>query len=201
MATGDGTLVMQDARIIFRNFAGKEGMYNAEGDRNFCLLLEPDVAEAMAKDGWNIKTLKAREEGDEPQPYVQVSVKYRGRNGNAVRPPSIVMVTSRGKTSLSEDEVELIDWVDIANVDLIIRPFSWSVNGKSGIKAYLKSLYITIQEDALQLKYADVPELGHEARALPAGDDGVIDVESWEEGDLKELPSRSGATDEPPWEV
>ncbi|QJD49641.1 single strand annealing protein [Gordonia phage Secretariat] len=160
MAQNDGQLTIENAKIIFRNFAGKEGMYNAEGDRNFCILLEPDLAETLAKDGWNIKTLRAREEDDEPQPYIQVSVKYRGRNGNTVRPPTIVMITSKGRTSLTEDECEILDWVDIANVDLIVRPFQWAVSGKTGIKAYLKSIYITIQEDELQLKYADVPELG-----------------------------------------
>lgn len=160
MAQNDGQLMIENARIIFRNFAGKEGMYNAEGDRNFCVLLDDDLAETLRKDGWNIKELKPREEGDTPQPYIQVSVKYRGRNGNAVRPPTIVMITSKGRTSLSEEECEILDWVDIANVDLIVRPFEWAVNGKSGIKAYLKSIYVTIQEDELQRKYADVPEIG-----------------------------------------
>ena len=175
MANVDGQLIIEDAKIIFRNFAGKEGMYNAEGDRNFCVLLEDDLAKKMTEDGWNIKTLRAREEGDEPQPYIQVSVKYRGRTGAAVRPPAIMMITSKGRTALAESECEILDWVDIANVDLIVRSYQWAVNGKTGIKAYLKSIYVTIQEDALALKYADVPEIsGNGALAIEAN---VIDAE------------------------
>ena len=151
MPQNDGTLTVEDARILFRNFAGKEGMYNREGDRNFCLLLEPDLAAEMQKDGWNIKTLRAREEGDEPQPYIQVSVSYKNR------PPRIMIITSRGRTPIAEDMVEMLDWVDIKSVDMIIRPYHWNVSGKTGIKAYMQSIYITILEDALEQKYADVP--------------------------------------------
>lgn len=156
MAQNDGTLLMEDARIVFRNFAGKEGMYNREGDRNFCVILDPGVAEAMAKDGWNIKTLKPREvdgEMSDETPYIQVSVGFK------VRPPRIVMITSRGRTDLSEEEIELLDWADVANVDLIIRPYEWVVNGKTGIKAYLKSLFVTINEDELELKYASLDQV------------------------------------------
>lgn len=152
------TVVFEDARIVFRNFTGKEGLYNAEGDRTFCILLDDDIAATMDRDGWNIKTLKAREDDEEgtEQPYIQVSLKYRGRNGRQVRPPRVVMITSRGRTDLGEDEVEALDWVDIQQVDCIIRPYEWAVNGKGGIKAYLKSLFVTINEDPLELKYGDV---------------------------------------------
>jgi len=151
--SSDGNILMEDARIIFRNFAGKEGKYNREGDRNFCVLLDPDLAEALDRDGWNVKALRGREEGDPDQPYLQVSVGFKNR------PPKVVMVTSRGRTTLGEDEIELLDWVDIRTVDLIIRPYNWDVSGKTGIKAYLKSIFITIDEDELDLKYADLEEL------------------------------------------
>lgn len=145
-------IVVHGGRIIFRNFKGAEGMYNREGDRNFAVCLDDDVAEQMAADGWNVKYLKARNEDEDDQAYLSVTVSYKGR------PPRVVMLSSRGKTDLDEESVELLDWVDIANVDLIVRPYEWAVNGKTGVKAYLKSLFVTIDEDELELKYADVPE-------------------------------------------
>jgi hypothetical protein len=153
MPKDSNTVVMEGVRIIFRNFAGKEGQYNREGDRNFAVLLDDEIANIMAADGWNIKWLRPREDADEgetEQAYLQVSVNFKGR------PPRIVQITSRGRTNLSEDEVEVLDWVDIQNVDLIIRPYEWTVNGKSGIKAYLQSIYVTIEEDELERKYAEL---------------------------------------------
>jgi hypothetical protein len=151
----DNTVLMEGVRIIFRNFEGKEGQYNRAGDRNFAVLLDDTVAEAMAADGWNVKWLKPREddadEGETPQAYLQVSVNF-----DKGRPPRVVMITSRGRTNLSEGDVELLDWADIQNVDLIVRPYEWSVNGKTGIKAYLQSIYVTVEEDELERKYAEL---------------------------------------------
>lgn len=153
MPQNDNTVMMEGVRIIFRNFAGKEGQYNREGDRNFAVLLDDTVANAMAEDGWNIKWLKPRDDDEDdatPQAYLPVSVNFKGR------PPRIVLVTSRGRTNLDESTVETLDWVDIVNVDLIVRPYEWTVNGKSGIKAYLQSIYVTIDEDPLELKYSEL---------------------------------------------
>jgi len=150
MAYDDKNVTMEGVRIIFRNFSGKEGQYNREGDRNFAVLLDPKTADRMSQDGWNVKVLQPREEGDEPQPYLTVAVNFKGR------PPRVVMITSRGRTNLDEDSVGALDWAEILNVDLIVRPYEWAVSGKTGVKAYLQSIYVTIQEDPLELKYADL---------------------------------------------
>jgi hypothetical protein len=154
MAQPDNTVLMEGVRIIFRNFSGREGQYNREGDRNFAVLLEDAVATAMAEDNWNIKWLRPRSEEEEeaPQAYLPVSLNFKGR------PPRIVLITSRGRTNLDEHSVEMLDWADIVNVDLIVRPYEWTVNNKSGIKAYLQSIYVTIDEDALELKYSELDQ-------------------------------------------
>ena len=153
----DNTVLMEGVRIIFRNFSGREGQYNREGDRNFAVLLDDTIANAMAEDGWNVKWLKPREEdeAETQQAYLQVSVNFGGR------PPRVVLITSRGRTNLDEGSVEMLDWADISNVDLIVRPYEWSVNGKTGVKAYLQSIYVTIEEDALELKYGELDEQKH----------------------------------------
>jgi hypothetical protein len=152
MPQNDNTVMMEGVRIIFRNFSGKEGQYNREGDRNFAVLLDEKVATTMTEDGWNIKWLKPRDEEEEqtPQAYLPVSVNFKGR------PPRIVLVTSRGRSNLDEDSIEMLDWVDIINVDMIVRPYEWTVNGKSGVKAYLQSIYVTIEEDPLEIKYSEL---------------------------------------------
>lgn len=156
----DSTLTMEGAQIIFRNFAGRKTQYNAEGSRNFCLLLDDDTALKMEQDGWNIKRLRAREEGDAPQAYLPVAVSFKNR------PPRVLLLTSKGRTLLTEDVVEFVDLVDIDYVDVTVRPYTWDVSGRQGIKAYVQTMYVKIREDPLELKYADVQEVSMDGRAL-----------------------------------
>lgn len=150
------TVQIDGANIAFRNFKGEERQYNAEGDRNFCVILEPDLAEFMRRDGYNIKLLKSRDETEQPRPYIQVTVSFKGRI-----PPRLVMIGSRGRVNLDQDTCELLDQVEIENVDLIINPYDWGpIRGESGRAAYLKSFFLTIREDPLELRYAHVPEIG-----------------------------------------
>lgn len=152
-------LVVENARIIFRNFAGKEKKYNPEGDRNFCLLIDDDnVAASLADKGWNVKTLQPRNPDDGVAYYIPVRVSYE------YFPPNIYLMSGqyvdekgqvrfRNKVHLDEESVGSLDYAEIENVDLIIRPYQWEVNGKTGIKAYAHRMYVTIAEDEFAAKY------------------------------------------------
>lgn len=144
---------LESARIVFRNFAGKKGKFNAEGDRNFCVIIPSDLVEDLLDEGWNLKRFKPRDDDDEPDYYLPVKIKY-GRIS-----PKIVMVHGRKQTELTEDTVETLDYAEIENVDIVIRPYSWQMSdGKSGVTAYCKTMYVTIAEDEFANKYSDDEE-------------------------------------------
>lgn len=143
-------VMIEGASIIFRNFEGKESQYNTKGQRNFAVILDENNAEKLLREGWNVKRLNPQEEGDIPVPYIPVAVNFKNR------PPRIVMISSSSRTNLNEDTVEVLDWADIRNVDLIFNAYNWEVGDKVGKKAYLKSMYVTIEEDELERKYAEM---------------------------------------------
>ena len=152
-------LVIEGAEIMFRNFAGREGKFNREGDRNFCVKLDVDLAQKLIEDGWNVRILAPRDESEEqPIHYLQVAVSYREVPN--IQPMSVYMVTRHKKIRLDEDMVEQLDYAELSTIDLIIRPYQWEAQGKTGVKAYLKTGYFTIVEDAFAEKYAmeEAPE-------------------------------------------
>ena len=143
-------LEIEDARLLFPNFSGKESKYNREGVRIFCVVIEDEeMAQKLINDGWNVRALQPRDEGESPLHYIQVAVRFDNF------PPNIFLVTKRGKPArLDEESVDTLDFADIQSADMIINPSHWEANGKSGIKAYLRTMYVVIQEDRFAEKYA-----------------------------------------------
>lgn len=155
-------IIIENAKIIFRNFSGEGSRFNPEGNRNFAVLLDEELSSILETDGWNVKWLEPREDGDERQAYLPVALSFNNY------PPKILMISGQGKTLLTEDMIHILDWAEIETIDLIIRPYNWGpINDKSGIKAYVKSMYVTIVEDEFESKYYDIPFSGAEADHIP----------------------------------
>lgn len=142
-------LVIENARIIFRNFAGKEGKFNPAGRRNFSVIIDKDTADALSSEGWNIKQRPPRDSDDDPMFSIPVAVSFNNY------PPKIVLIAGSKGTILDEEDVFQLDDAEIENADLVIRPYTYDVNGKKGVKAYLKEAYITIAQSQFDKKYAN----------------------------------------------
>lgn len=152
-------ITIENARILFRDFSGEKNRYNS--DRTFTVVIEPDLAAKLEADGWPIKYLEPRNEEEERLPILRVKVSF------GKIPPQIVLISGGVKKSLNEDNVNILDWAYIENVDVIIRPYNYDINGKTGVKAYLKSLWVTVRDESLEEKYRDIPYASGEDEPVP----------------------------------
>ena len=145
-----GILQVDNARITYRNFKGAGSPYNREGDRNFALIIpNQDIVDALLKEGWNVKIKPPREEGEDPFMYLPVKVKF---NGNG---PHIYVKSGNSVNKLGPEDVGNIDDLSISYVNLDIRPYDWSVNGKEGRTAYLQSMEVIQNIDRFAARYAE----------------------------------------------
>lgn len=143
------SFMVEDAPVLFKNFEGREKKFNQKGDRNFVVALPDELAVQMIEDGWNVKMLKPKEDDEDgiARPIITVKVRFDKI------PPRIYLITDTSRTRLDEDTVDSLDWVDIRSVDLIARGHWYDMNGDQGYTAYLKSLFVIINEDPLEKKY------------------------------------------------
>lgn len=145
--TRNDNITIYNAKLMYRNFSGKATDYNAKGNRNFCIFLETGLARQMEADGWTIKWLDPKDPDDAPQAMISVKVSFEKY------PPAAVVISEGRQTRLSEETVDMLDWADIAECDVVLNPSNYTYRGVSGVKAYLKSLYATLVVDELAKKY------------------------------------------------
>lgn len=150
----NGYLQIDGARIAHRNFEGLKTPYNAEGDRNFSLIIDDqEVYEALVKEGWNVKIKPPRDEDEEPFMFMKVNVKCNDFG------PIARLVSGRNVEKLTPDTLKRLDRIRIASVDLDIRPYDWNFNGKTGRSAYLHSIVVTQRvEDRFASRFEEIEE-------------------------------------------
>ena len=145
-----GILQIDDARIIYRNFAGAGSKYNREGDRNFAVIIpEKEMADALIAEGWNVKVKPPRDEDEDPFMFLPIKVKFNDRGPNAY------LQTGTKMNHLDEESIACLDDVDIISVDMDVRPYDWEVNGKAGRTAYLQSIKVIQEIDRFAARYAE----------------------------------------------
>ena len=144
-------LQIDDAKIIFRNFEGRGDKFNRDGDRNFSLLIEdPDTADAMIKEGWNVRIKEGRDPEEGPFMRLPIKVKFTDYG------PNVYLVSGGRRVELDEESISCLDNIDIESVDMDIRPYDWEVNGRTGRTAYLQSMQVVQRIDRFAARYADM---------------------------------------------
>ena len=150
-----GILQIDDARIIFRNFSGRPDKYNREGDRNFAMVIpDQEIAEALQNDtneygvGWNVKIKAPREEGETPLMYLPVKVKFNSRG------PRVHLISGDRRIQLDDATISCLDNIDIAHVDLDIRPYDDEGNYGPFRAAYLYAMEVVQEVDRFTARYA-----------------------------------------------
>lgn len=136
-------IIIKNARIMFRNFEGRESQYNRAGDRNFTVRIQdPDCAQELINEGWNVRIRPSRDPDEDSIYTLKVKVHY-GRTS-----PDIRVFTSRNKEGrpLTEETVKELDDADLKKIDLEIRPYQYEVAGRCGVSAYLKTLWCVLEE-------------------------------------------------------
>ena len=143
-----GILQIEDARIIYRNFAGVGSKYNREGDRNFAVIIpNQEIADELIADGWAVKIKPPRDEDDSPFMYLPVKIKFNNRG------PAAYVKSVNSVQRLNEDTIGMLDEIDIQSVDMDLRAYDWEVNGKTGRSAYLQSINVIQNIDRFGAQY------------------------------------------------
>ena len=150
-------IIIEGARIKFKNFAGEARQYNPAGQRNFVLCLPDDLAQQLTAEGWNVKWKPGRHPEDPDEAQLVVKVKYNESGDDHSRDPIAYLVQGRRKIALDGRTVATLDRLAPLNIDMVVRPYVWDINGNVGITAYLDEIYYTAVE-GLSSKYADYEE-------------------------------------------
>ena len=142
---------IEGANIIWKNFSGERDKFNP-GKRGFSVVIDDAVmADELKQEGWNVKERPLQEGADASEQEWTLPVKL-----NMNRYTQVWLIVGNHKTLLNEDTVAQLDVVDIVNCDISIRPYEWEMSGRTGITAYVDSMYVTIRENKFAEKYADL---------------------------------------------
>ena len=140
-------------QIIFKNFEGRGDKFNREGDRNFSLRIDDEnTANALVKEGWNVRIKEGRDEDEGPFMRLPIKVKFTTYG------PNVYLRTGDRVNELNEESIACLDNIEIESVDMDIRLYDWDVNGRTGRTAYLQSMEVVQRINRFAARYANNDE-------------------------------------------
>lgn len=155
-----GVVMIDDAMITLRNFRGEENEYNDKGKRNFSLIIpDENIANMLMEDknkygvGWNVKIREPKNPGDKPTMYLKVNVRFDNF------PPDIFLISDGEVIEINENNAHRLDEIDIASVNLDIRPYDGISKGRDKAPfrtAYVKNMEIIQDVNRFRAKYKGV---------------------------------------------
>lgn len=132
-------VVVKNACIMFTNFTGEKDRFNM-GKPQFNLVLTEEAARDLQADGWNVRVMPAREEGEPPTYMTNINVAF---SSDGRRNPTIKLYSSldgkRVCRRLSAETIGVLDDIRLERINLRIGSFNYD-GDKYTMKGYLHEL-------------------------------------------------------------
>jgi hypothetical protein len=156
----DRTIDIEGAELAYCNFSGQESKYNAEGKRNFNIVIrDSEIAQTLSAEGFNVRIRTSIDPDDSPVYMLKVTAKF---TQNRRRDPEVDMIVGASHTRLfgyplnelgeHGDDVARLDDENIQFADLTIRGWEYEEGKKS---AYLVEMHAHIKLSRWRQKYAE----------------------------------------------
>jgi hypothetical protein len=149
-------LNIENAEFVYRqNFAGiARPPYDEAGDHYFNVKVDPNIAEALKNDGWNIAYTKPGKDAPPevvnefiPEPFLKVAIGFK------FRPPTVILIRNGNPTLITEKTIGALDSTEFTKVDCVIRARRHEMQG-GGYKAWLAEFYGHVNMSEIGAKYA-----------------------------------------------
>lgn len=167
----DAFILHNTDRALWRNFSGAPTKYDkVGGKRFFTVLLSPEQAAALVREGWKVQTYQPKDENGNPDPNKEIQSRLEVKvNLNSKVPVDIQTSTNGNRVNLTEATIKSLDSARISKASLMLNPYHWENNrGEHGVSAYLLQGLFFIAPSFLDEQYNNFMAENDESMDEPA---------------------------------
>lgn len=168
---------IEKGQIAYSNFSGSPTQYNPDGgSRTVTFVIPEEMVDDLLNEGWKIREQKF--DDGTSRHLLDATFLFRTRNGQLRDPKIFIVRDNNTLIHVTEETVDALDRADITSVDAVLAASYWEYAGRSGIKAYINSMYITIKENPIDAKYRKMMEEAEaEVPDISSGDELPFPIE------------------------